>query len=51
MAALQWDSARESDPAAVRLTGPGGGGATGVAGWSGTPSKIKTALLLVRKII
>lgn len=54
MAALQWDSAGKTDPAAVRLEGWEGWGGrrgAGTLGWTGRPSKIKTALLLVRKII
>lgn len=55
MAALQWDSAGKTDPAAVRSEGwergGGGGGEGRRCGADEQPSKIKTALLLVRKII
>lgn len=54
MAALQWDSAGKTDPAAVRSEGwerGGGGGERRRCGTDEQPSKIKTALLLVRKII
>lgn len=52
MAALQWDSAGKTDPAAVRSEGwerGGGGGEGRRCGMDEQPSKIKTALLLVRK--
>lgn len=50
MAALQWDSGEKTDPAVVWLEGSEWGVGC-MCGMDAQPSKIKTALLLVRKII
>lgn len=47
MAELQWDSGGKADPAVVWFEG----GEEEGGGTDAQPSKIKTALLLVRKII
>lgn len=49
MAALQWDSGEKTDPAVVRLEGLEWGRGGCMCGMDAQPSKIKTALLLVRK--